>query len=321
MSAPPLLPPMPAETHAVVLEPSTWRARIRAHQERVDAWIKPHLQRRRQGQRHPVEDFLFDYYPYSTGKLRRWHPGPGVVLAGSVDSVLQIPGHVVIDGRTQLTWASLPDHQRTRLAREVHAVRRLMTATASRPPRLGCFGLHEWAMVLGQSAEQVRHAGWPLRVSPTQIRTTIDEVGLSCTHFDAFRFFTDEARPRNPLVLTRASQVETDQPGCLHANMDLYKWSIRLSPLLPSEWIADAFDLARRIRHLDMQGAPYDLAALGVAPLPLETPEGRAEFARRQRAHAEEARVLRDRLLRHLNMLSLTLSDMLGDPTAQETHR
>lgn len=308
----------PASASAGVVEPSVWRERIRAHQTRVDAWIRPHLNRRRQGQRHPVEDFLFDYYPYSTGKLRRWHPGPGVQLVGSVSSVLQIPGHEVVDGHTQFAWSALPDHQRTRLAREVDAVRRLMTATASRSPRLGCFGLHEWAMVLGQSAEQVRHSGWPLRVSPEQIRITIDDVGLRCTHFDAYRFFTDEARPRNPLALTRATQIATDQPGCLHANMDLYKWSIRLGPLVASEWTADAFDLARRIRHLDMQGAPYDLAALGVAPLPLETADGRAEFARRQRAHAEEATDLRTRLLHHLNVLNVELSAMLRGPGDQE---
>jgi len=30
-----------------------------AHEARVDAWIEPHLARRKRGEKHPVEDFLF----------------------------------------------------------------------------------------------------------------------------------------------------------------------------------------------------------------------------------------------------------------------
>ena len=307
-----------AASAATALDVAQWRERILAHRSRVDLWIRPHLDRRRRGIRHPVEDFLLDYYPYSTGRLRRWHPGPGIHLEGSVDEVLGIPGHVLRDGHTLFDWMALPPHHQNRLSTEVDVVRRLMRATAERPARLGCFGLHEWAMVLGQSADEVRHAGWPLRVSPEQVRQTVAEVGLRCTHFDAYRFFTDEARPLNPLTLTRANQVQTDQPGCLHANMDLYKWSMRLAPLVPAEWIADAFDLARRIRHLDMQGAPYDLSALGVEPLPLETPAGRAEFAARQRGHAEEAAVQRARLVDRLDWLIVELSGILGAPASQE---
>src|SRR5665647_3443866 len=33
----------------------------------------------------PVEDFLFTYYVHSPAQLRRWHPGPGVVLDGADD--------------------------------------------------------------------------------------------------------------------------------------------------------------------------------------------------------------------------------------------
>jgi hypothetical protein len=29
-------------------------------------------------ERHPVEDFLFTYYPFKVGQLKKWHPGPGV---------------------------------------------------------------------------------------------------------------------------------------------------------------------------------------------------------------------------------------------------
>jgi hypothetical protein len=36
-----------------------WRARAAAHERRVDALLRGHLERRRRGEKHPVEDFLF----------------------------------------------------------------------------------------------------------------------------------------------------------------------------------------------------------------------------------------------------------------------
>lgn len=68
-------------------------------------------------------------------------------------------------------------------------------------------------------------------------------------------------------------------------------------PLAPAELIADCFELARDIRELDMRASPYDLAALGFAPVKIETPEGRADYERAQRAFALRARPLRERLL------------------------
>jgi hypothetical protein len=79
--------------------------------------------------------------------------------------------------------------------------------------------------------------------------------------------------------------------------MDLYKWSYKLSPLVPSELVVDAFALAREIRTLDMRASPYDLAGLGYPPVRVETPEGRAEYAAAQRGFAERAAPLRARLL------------------------
>jgi hypothetical protein len=79
--------------------------------------------------------------------------------------------------------------------------------------------------------------------------------------------------------------------------MDLYKWSYKLAPLAPSELTADCFALARDVRTLDMQAGPYDLASLGVEAVRVETPDGRAEYVRRQRGFADRAGVLRQRLI------------------------
>jgi hypothetical protein len=79
--------------------------------------------------------------------------------------------------------------------------------------------------------------------------------------------------------------------------MDLYKWAYKLSPLVPSELVADCFALARDVRALDMRASPYDLAELGYPPVRVETPEGRAEYAAAQRDFAERAAPLRLRLI------------------------
>jgi hypothetical protein len=261
------------------LDEATWRARRAAHEARVDAWIEPHLTRRRLGQRHPVEDFLFTYYSYRPAQLRRWHPGANVVLVGSDEPAVDVPAVLARRGVT-VRW-----------------IGDLLTATAGRQPHLGCFGMHEWAMVYRQTQDEVRHNAWPLRLSPDETAAVVHERGVRCSHFDAYRFFTAPARPLNVLRPTRETQHANEQPGCLHANMDLYKWAYKLSPLVPSELIADAFELARDIRALDMRASPYDLADLGYPPIRVETAAGRAEYAAAQRGFAERAGELRQRLI------------------------
>jgi len=88
-----------------------------------------------------------------------------------------------------------------------------------------------------------------------------------------------------------------EQPGCLHANMDLYKWAYKLSPAIPSALTLDCFDLAREVRQLDMRAAPYDLRALGYEPVEIETAEGKATYVAAQRDFATRADVLRRRLI------------------------
>ncbi len=243
------------------------------------AWVDPHLARRERGEKHPVEDFLFTYYRHSPARLRRWHPGAWEQGAEQDCEALATLRPRLLD------------------------VRRLLVATASRPPAYGCFGLHEWAMVHGQQPDRVRHSGWPLRLGPAGTDQVVGSMPVRCTHFDAFRFFTDTARPLNSVQPTRATQVELEQPGCLHAGMDLYKWAYTFDPHVSAELVADCFALAREIRVLDMRASPYDLSGLGYPPVPVETPAGRAEYARAQRGFAAQAAVLRQRLVDELDRL------------------
>ena len=286
-----------------------WRLRARRHRDRVDAWIGDRRSRRSTGRTHPVDDFLFDYYPYSTSRLAAWHPGHGVELRGDVREYLDHPDYAATRRGVAADSARLGRH-RERLALAI----RLLTATSEREPRLGCFGMHEWAMVYGQRQDEVRHFSHPLRLSPAKVVDVVDQVGLRCTHIDAYRFFTDAATPLNAHEPTRATQHEWEQPGCLHANMDLYKYAMWFLPFLGSDLVADGFALARRAREVDMRAAPYDLQDLGYEPIRVETAEGRAEYVRHQRAVAEKARLLRDRLLSDLRRLRADLDGRRPQP-------
>jgi hypothetical protein len=142
-----------------------------------------------------------------------------------------------------------------------------------------------------------RYEDLPLRLTPQEIAAVVDDLPVRCSHYDAFRFFTPAARPLNRLQPVRETSPDLDQPGCLHANMDLYKWAFKLAPWCPSALMADAFELARDIRALDMQASPYDLSAYGYEAVPIETTSGRAEYERLQRRFAERAMPIRQKLL------------------------
>jgi len=284
-----------------VLPATSWQPRREAHETRVDTWVEPHLARRRAKRAHPVEDFLFTYYAQRPAGLRRWHPGFGVALEEAGEYV-GLKGYVEVSSGPVAAATVSRDfvHGRSRLVRGLH---NLLTATASRPAQLGCFGMHEWAMVYRLAPSDVRHAAWPLRLGHDGTDRVVERNRIACSHFDAFRFFTDEARPRNTLSPGRDDRADFEQPGCLHAGMDLYKHAFRLTPMVPSELVADCFELAREIRTLDMRASPYDLSGLGYEPVRVETPEGKQEYAAAQRAFAERGRPLRRRLIEACELL------------------
>jgi hypothetical protein len=271
-----------------VLSEAAWRERARAHEARVDALLAPHLERRRGGLKHPVHDFLFTYYSFRPAQLRRWHPGHGVVLA---------------DGPSPITDEYVAERRDL-----IEANHTLLTATAARPPHFGCFGMHEWAMVY--RSERVRHEDWPLRLGAAGTNTVVENHRVACSHFDAYRFFTPEARPRNELAPTSTDRPAFEQPACLHAGMDLYKHAFRLSPMIASELVVDCFELACDIRVLDMRASPYDLTDLGYNPVRVETPEGKQEYVAAQREFAERARPLRQRLIAECQRLMASYSNV-----------
>jgi hypothetical protein len=277
-----------------------WIARRDAHRRRVDAWVVPHLERRQRGEAHPVEDFLFTYYSQRPAALRRWHPGYGEVLTGpEAEEYRSYKGYELSTGSTTEDEAGVTVSDAYVASQRVllSTLLRLLRATAARPPQLGCFGMHEWAMVYGLGQDDVRHPSWQLRLGSAGTDEVVESHRIACSHFDAFRFFTDAARPRNTLRPGRDDRAEFEQPGCLHAGMDLYKHAYRLTPMVPSELVADCFALARDIRVLDMRASPYDLSDLSYSPVRVETPTGKQEYVAAQRDFAERGGPLRARLV------------------------
>ncbi|MAU84918.1 3-methyladenine DNA glycosylase [Gordonia sp. Z-3] len=267
-----------------VLTRRQWIGLRESHRDRVEALIGDYLRERRSGSKHPVIDFLFTYYSSRPAHVQRWHPGYGVVL-GDADEYLPLRGYRRVAGGVSVD----PDHLRARTG-TLAATEALLRATASRPARLGCFGLHEWAMVY--RTDDLRH-DLPLRLGAAGTDAVVDEMPLRCTHFDAFRFFTPLARPYNEAKLTRDHQLADEQPGCLHATMDLYRACFTLAPLIDSDLTLDCFALALRARELDMRASPYDLSELGYDPVPIETPAGRAQYVREQSEIATAGEILR----------------------------
>jgi hypothetical protein len=274
----------------VVLDEAEWTERERLHAERVDRFVSPHQQRARRGEAHPVWDFLFSYYSLKPRQLRRWHPGYGVACSGeSARRFLGRAGYGEQGSAVTVTHEHLVSRIGT-----VEFIADLLQSTAGRPARFNCFGLHEWAMVYRRP--DVRHGHVPLRLGPAGTDAVVESMPLRCSHFDAYRFFTEPAAPRNAERLSRESQIASEQPGCVHASMDIYKWAYKLGPLVDSGFVADCLELAATARELDMRASPYDLTGYGFAPIAVETPTGRAEYVRGQQDVADSVAPLREHL-------------------------
>ncbi|MDN5821637.1 MAG: 3-methyladenine DNA glycosylase [Brachybacterium sp.] len=303
----------------------------RAHEERADALTASHRARRARGEKHAVEDFLFTYYPFSAARLRRWHPGWELAYDGKAD-VDEAGTSLIADvdeaGHRSWYLDTSDDQPGPVVRRRADVARfldergdalgfmsRLLSASSltRRRPEFGCFGLHEWAMVHRVVDGEQRHEDLPLRLSPAETDAVVERERLVCSHIDAFRFFTPSAAPRNALEPTRASQVQNDNPACLHVGMDLYKWAMKLTPLVPSSLVLDCFEHARETRVLDMEASPYDVRPLGYGVVAIETPAGKAEYVRRQRALAARADALRQQLSAVIAPLDEDRRDLRGE--------
>jgi len=280
----------------LILEQDEWIFRCDTHLKLARQFTSGPRQRRVHGEKHPIEDFLFNYYPYPFALLEQWQPGLGVAVRFSDPNEIPSPygnQRYRLEGSCCFLDVNLmKPKERERLEWIVS----LLKATQSHVPNFACHGIHEWAMVY--QAEEVRHASIaPLRIPQEKIDELVRSRSIACTHHDAFRFFAKDAKPLNRLQPSIETRHENEQPGCVHANMDLYKWAAKSMPWIGAELLLEAFCLATELRDLDMRASPYDLSAWNVSPVKIETPEGRREYEAEQRRLADKAVFLRSKLI------------------------
>jgi len=273
-----------------------WRTLAAAHRSRAEEWTLPYRERRARGSMHPVYDFLFIYYRFAPAHLEQWHPGLNFELESSeLPSAYSERFYSHADGLVFLDKAKLSDKIRKRLQWS----RDLSTSVQRRPAQFGCFGMHEWAMVYRGGPEgRARHEGkLPIRLPQAELDAFVESRPICCSHFDAFRFFTPSAMPFNRKQPTQDTRIENEQPGCLHTNMDLYKWAAKCMPWIGTELLWKCFEYAVSCRVIDMRASPYDCERLGYAPIKIETSEGRAAYETEQSKLAEQSKELRSRLI------------------------
>lgn len=288
---------MATTTGLTIVPRAEWEPGRAAYLARVRPWADDRTRRMSRGEKHPVHDFLFEYYSFRPAHLLRWSPGLDVILEGATAGDVGWSEFVQAGGGLTLPPAAFPPHRLGYLRWAVEYLR----AVGGREPSFGCLGLHEWAMVYRDPA--VRHPYVPLRLTRAETDAVVESQPLRCTHFDAYRFFTAEAVPRNRLPLARATTADHDQPGCLHVTMDLYKLAYKVAPFVPAELQADAFELAAAARAVDMRASPYDLSGYGYPPIAIETRAGREEYVEHQRGLSVRAALIRLRLLAEYDRL------------------
>lgn len=284
-------------TNLLPLAFETWISRARDHSALVGPMADAFLQRRGLDQTHVVHDFLFTYYSCSPLKLKQWVPSFEEQLIVTPGVREEYPWLIDYWFRIEDNLLSL---NRERIQENTRGIAKfivdLCCNISNQAPRFGCYGLHEWAMVYKLSPEALRHKGQRLRMSPEDLANFVESQTLCCSHYDAYRFFTAEARPLNVLNPQLDTRLQMEQGGCLHANMDLYKWAVKLWPWVGSDFIAKAFFLAVEGRELDMRASPYDLRDAGFEPMCIETEEGRKEYQKAQQIYAERSALLRNEL-------------------------
>ncbi|MGC6456338.1 MAG: 3-methyladenine DNA glycosylase [Coraliomargaritaceae bacterium] len=280
----------------------TWTERAAEHKARAERWTLPYRQRSAQGRMHAVHDFHFIYYRNPPSQLEAWHPGPGYILeTNGTEERFSTKHYSEVDDGIFLDLTKIDATTRHRMEMALT----LCLAVEKRPARFGCFGMHEWAMVYrGDEEGEVRHCEkLPLRLPQEQVDAFVRSRPISCSHFDAFRFFTPSAKGFNRIQPSKKTRLENEQCGCLHTNMDLYKLAAQCMPWVGSKILWQCFELAAAARVLDMEASPYDCRSLGLGSVPVETEDGRRLYEERQRALTDRAQLIRSDLIHSLRLV------------------
>lgn len=172
--------------------------------------------------RHPLYNFIFKYYFSMSPKcLTHYSPGMNVLLLDAHDGRSGAPlaqsswGDPYLPVAKGYVWDPAELAVTAPKRKAMAHVLQLLQSIDKKPPSLRCYGLHEWAMVYtdetshediaASSSKLSKFQTLPLRVSSEDIRRVLwpDPASpplLRCTHFDAFRFFTEDGRVLNTVT-------------------------------------------------------------------------------------------------------------------------
>lgn len=267
---------------------------------------------------NPIFNFLHTYYRYPTNKVLNYSPGLGVQMEGvSVKDVHHSkathpaqagppitamsttgclsPYGLSLDESSGMAHYNGANVVKEKEVRKLKNFMNILTESSMRQPVFNCYGLHEWAMLYSGRRDGVqspdlmnKHQKVPLRVSQEVIDELVEGqkngCSLKCTHYDAYRFFHPSSQGINSITnLSRKTQTQYEQGGCIHATMDLFKYAFTLYPFCNAELLRKTLHLALAARKIDMRSSPYEvseyLSEEEKAPLRVETVEGRRKFA------------------------------------------
>ena len=178
----------------------TFRARpgsaAREHDlARIRPWVEARLRRQSRHEKHPVHDFLFEYYEFRPSHLVRWTPGFDVALESATRPRRSSgPTSSPSDSGLSLPASRVPGTP-PRLSGMGDRVPRNRPRPAS-PPSAA------WGCTSGRWSIAIRASGTrkcPLRLRREETDAVVESQPLRCTHFDAFRFFSPAASPLNRL--------------------------------------------------------------------------------------------------------------------------
>ena len=193
---------------------------------------------------NPVYNFLVSYYGLKGSRgvrrLLAYSPGPyvpfNIAAAGSAAVPPPLTKYLQHDKARGYLYYD-PALMACGASKQLEWNLNLLKATRANAPILNCHGLHEWAMVYKNTAEEKSYQPQlEFRVAQEEIDRVVETSTLRCSHIDALRMFSEDAQRDIPnefgsigVDVSREDQAILEQPGCIHAAIDLLKWCLKVS--------------------------------------------------------------------------------------------
>lgn len=222
-----------------VMMKETWLQAAKEERNRVNRLLNPNDY---QDRNHPIYNFIFVYFFFNRKILFQYSPGIHVEIEGVHDSQELMSINLAPELQSvssQRNFLAISSNEKKISKKFLQRTLHLLKSIQSKLPSFWCFGLHEWAMqynsIQQTSTKNSTFQSLPLRVTQQQIESLLNPPRhenqysvprLRCTHYDAIRFFTPSSVPLNAVSPspTRLTVDQFDQPGCIHVNMDLFKY-------------------------------------------------------------------------------------------------